>query len=146
MYIRLATVDDALQLMILNEQFNGTGETSLEHIKALLTSNEQEVVIVAEENDILVGFVCLQIKKSFCYKIVTIEITEVFVREDYRRKGIASQMLIFAETLCKQNYSISKFELQTGKNNMEAQALYQKIGYKVKNILFSNKACVINYL
>ena len=46
--IRLAITEDAEQLFLLNEQFNGKDET------------------VAEEGDILVGFVCIQIKKSFC--------------------------------------------------------------------------------
>jgi hypothetical protein len=60
--IRLATADDAEQLFLLNEQFNGKNETILDNIKESLSNNKQELVVVAEESGILIGFVCVQIK------------------------------------------------------------------------------------
>lgn len=60
--IRVATVNDAVQLDILNNEFNGKGETTLQKIKDSLLNNYQEVVIVAEENELLIGFVCIQTK------------------------------------------------------------------------------------
>ena len=129
MQIRLATTADAEQLHILNENFNGKGETTLSNIQQSLTSNSQEIVIVAEENKILMGFVCVQLKKSFCYGDYQPEITEVFVTQSYRRRKIATKMIEFAESYCKQNYSLHKFELLTGKQNLEAQALYKGLGY-----------------
>lgn len=127
--IRLATLNDAEQLHALNEKFNGKGETTLGNIKESLLNNKQEVIVVAEENSILVGFICVQMKKSFCYDDYLPEITEVFVENGYRRRKIASNMISFIETYCLQNYSLHKFELLTGKNNLEAQALYDSIGY-----------------
>jgi ribosomal protein S18 acetylase RimI-like enzyme len=108
--IRLATADDAEQLFILNEQFNGKEETILESIKESLSNNKQEFVVVAEESGILVGFVCIQIKKSFCYSDVMAEITEVYVDEKHRRRKNASKMIALAETYCKQNYALHKFD------------------------------------
>lgn len=61
--VRLATKDDAEQLEILNNEFNGKGETTLEHIRASLESNKQEVVIVDETGGKLTGFVCLQLMR-----------------------------------------------------------------------------------
>lgn len=138
--IRLATVEDAEQLFFLNEQFNGKDETILDNVKESLLHNKQEVVVVSEEKDILVGFVCVQIKKSFCYNDIVAEITELFVNEKYRRRKIASEMIEFVETYCMKNYAIQKFELLTGKENFEAQALYQIKGYYAEDeILFSKR-------
>ena len=131
--IRLATVEDAEQLFLLNEQFNGKDENILDNVKESLLHNKQEVVVVAEDKDILVGFLCVQIKKSFCYSDIVAEITELFVNEKYRRRKIASNMIEFVEKYCIQNYAIHKFELLTGKDNYEAQALYQNKGYYEKD-------------
>ena len=38
-------------------------------------------------------------------------------------------MIAFAETYCKENYPLHKFELLTGKKNVNAQALYASLGY-----------------
>lgn len=128
--IRLATIKDAEQLNILNEEFNGKGETILENIKNCLTNNQQEVVVVAEVDDMLVGFVCVQLKKSFCYDDYMPELTEVYVKTEHRKKGIASEMIRFAEGYCSKTYPLHKFELLTGNENNIAQIVYGKLGYE----------------
>lgn len=128
--VRLATVDDAEQLDALNCAFNGEGETTLEQIIDSLSNNRQEVVIVDDEDGLLVGFVCVQLKRSFCYEELMPEITEVYVKPEYRRRGIAKEMITFAEAHCSQNYPLHKFELLTGKRNFAAQAAYEKLGYQ----------------
>ena len=137
--VRIATVKDAEQLSILNDEFNGEGETSIDNIRNSLMNNCQEVVIVADEDDLLVGFVCIQLKKSFCYDDYMPEITEVYVKPTYRKKGIASEMIAFAESYCSKNYSLHKYELLTGKENLVAQALYNKLGYIDDNELHLSK-------
>ena len=137
--IRIATVDDANQLDLLNNEFNGQGNTSIECIRESLMNNKQEVVIVSQENEALAGFVCMQLKKSFCYDEYMPEITEVYVRPEYRKKGIASAMISYAEEYCKEHYTLHKFELLTGKNNTIAQAVYNKLGYKDDNEIHLSK-------
>lgn len=128
--IRLATVNDAEQLDILNDEFNGRGETTLDSIRNSLLNNKQEIVVVADEDNILVGFVCIQLKKSFCYSECTAEITEVYVKEDYRKRGIAGAMISYAEDYCYKTFSTNKFELLTEKSNIAAQSVYGKLGYE----------------
>ena len=127
--VRKATVQDAEQLAILNDEFNGAGETTLDNIRNSLMNNQQEVVIVDDENGVLTGFVCVQLKKSFCYDEYMPEITEVYVRPAYRKKGVASEMISFAEDYCARNYPLHKYELLTGSENVIAQSLYNKLGY-----------------
>ena len=127
--VRIATVNDAEQLNILNDEFNGESETSIDNIRNSLMNNKQEVVIVADEDDMLVGFVCVQLKKSFCYDEYMPEITEVYVKPTYRKKGIASEMITFAEDYCSKNYPLHQYELLTGQENLVAQSVYSKLGY-----------------
>ena len=109
--VRIATEQDAAQLQMLNNEFNGEGETTLENIRASLTANRQEVVIVDEDQGELTGFVCVQLKKSFCYDDYMPEITEVYVKPQHRRSGIAGAMIAYAEEYCQKHYLLHKFEL-----------------------------------
>ena len=127
--VRIATVQDAEQLEILNNEFNGEGETTLDNIKNFLANNKQEIVIVDEMNGELTGFVCVQLKKSFCYDDYMPEITEVYVKPQFRRNGIARAMITYAEEYCKSHYPLHKFELLTGVENDGAQSVYAKLGY-----------------
>ena len=127
--VRIATANDAEQLNILNNEFNGEGETSIDNIKKSLMNNKQEVVIVTDVDDMLVGFVCVQLKKSFCYDEYMPEITEVYVKPAYRKRGFASKMITFAEAYCSKNYPLHKYELLTGHENLVAQSVYSKLGY-----------------
>lgn len=137
--VRKATPNDAEQLHMLNDEFNGKGETTIDNIKDSLMNNQQEIVIVDEENGVLTGFVCVQLKRSFCYDEYTPEITEVYVNPAYRKKGIASNMITFAEKYCSQNYPLCKYELLTGKKNTTVQAVYNKLGYTDDNKLHMTK-------
>ena len=127
--VRIATASDAEQLRRLNEEFNGEDEITIESIIESLRNNPQEVVIVAEEDNALVGFACVQLKKSFCYEDYMPEITEVYVMPEYRKRGIASNMILFAEEYCSKKYPLHKYELLTGKKNVAAQSVYGKLGY-----------------
>ena len=127
--VRIATVQDAEQLELLNNEFNGEGETTLENIRASLAGNKQEIVVVDEMNGELTGFVCVQLKKSFCYDEYMPEITEVYVKPQYRRCGVARTMIAYAEEYCKSHYPLHKFELLTGAENDVARIAYAKLGY-----------------
>lgn len=127
--VRLATGKDAPQLEALNNAFNGKG---VDHafIENSLLHNKQEIVVVDEEDGMLAGFVCVQLKKSFCYDEYMPEITEVYVSPDYRRKGIAGKMILFAEKFVSGRYHAHEWGLFTGQDNEAAQALYRRLGYK----------------
>lgn len=127
--VRIATVQDAEQLDLLNNEFNGEGETTLANIRSSLANNKQEVIVVDEQNGELTGFVCVQLKKSFCYDDYMPEITEVYVKPKYRRNGIARAMITYAEEYCKMHFPLHKFELLTGTENDDAQSVYAKLGY-----------------
>ena len=55
--VRIATVNDAEQLNILNNEFNGESDTSIDNIRNSLMNNKQEVVRSAMMN------ICLKLQK-----------------------------------------------------------------------------------
>lgn len=127
--VRIPTIHDAEELEILNNEFNGKGETTLENIRISLSNNKQEIVFVDESHGIFTGFVCVQIKKSFCYDEYIPEITEVYVKQEYRQRGIARAMITYAEEYCRNMYPLHRFELLTGFKNTIAQTAYKSYGY-----------------
>ncbi len=111
----------------VDREFNGVTDRTTGSIRESLANNQQEMVIVHEENGDLTGFVCVQVKKSFCYDEWTAEITGVYVRPEYRRRGIVSGMIAFAQKECPK--SVTWMELLTGSKNQTAQAVYAKLGF-----------------
>ena len=82
-------------------------------------------VVVAFYNDTAVG--CGAIKE---YDISTIEIKRMFVKDEYRSKGIATKILIELE-LWAGELGYNKCILETGLKQPEAIRLYTKNNYKV---------------
>jgi GNAT superfamily N-acetyltransferase len=82
-------------------------------------------IVVAYVNDIPVG--CGAIKK---YNDDCIEMKRMFVKDEYRGKGIAKKILTELETWASElNFRLCI--LETGKSQPEAIYLYQKVGYTI---------------
>ena len=129
MLCRLAVLEDAHELKRLNDLFNGDNCNGLEKIAASLENNQQEIVCVLENEALLIGFCCAQIFKSMCYDVNYGEITELFILESFRHKGLGKKLLAFTEeALMKQE--IKGFQLFTGQENNAAQQFYRTCGYK----------------
>ncbi len=74
----------------------------------------------------------------------TCEIESLIVGEKFRNKGIATQLVLKVEELCKE-MKLHKIFLETGVN-WEAKKLYEKLGYKVVCVLknhYANKDFVL---
>lgn len=67
------------------------------------------------------------------------EITEVYVRPEYRGRGIAREMLIFAQEYCKKIYPLHSLELLTGSDNTAAQKLYSVLGFECSGEIHMSK-------
>ncbi len=137
--IRIGVEKDAAELNRLNTVFNGVGNISDEFIALSIRNNDQEQVFVAEHGEQLVGFCCVQLFKSFCYDSNYAEITELFVDEQYRRKGIATQLMKYAQDYYADK-NIVGFQLFTGGKNISAQRFYECLGYlKTDEIMYRKR-------
>ncbi len=82
-------------------------------------------VVLAWENNEAVGCGALR-----AYTDDTMEVKRMFVPLQHRRKGIASVVLSELENWCRE-LGYKKCILETGKNQPEAIAMYQRNKYKI---------------
>ncbi len=138
--IRPARPEDAPQLFLLNQRFNGPSLTTVEAVARSLGENSQETAFLGEAEGQPAGFLCVQALRSFCYERPTAQVTELFVREEFRRQGLALEMLRFGEAYCRDAWGAEEFSLLTGKDNLPAQSLYRKAGYTPEDELLFAKS------
>lgn len=136
--VRLAKETDADALFRLNRDFNEDEAAGLERIKACLQENPMETVAIAFVGDVPAGFLCGQKLRSMCYDVDYAEITELFVAEEFRRRGVASRLMAFLEEYYREQ-GIYAFQLFTGGDNHRAQALYEKLGFVRTEEVFLRK-------
>ncbi|KOR90805.1 hypothetical protein AM231_14685 [Paenibacillus solani] len=126
MHYRWAADNDAQALVTLNDEFNGAGITEEEVIENL--SNPNELVALALINDYPVGFACAQLYRSICYPNPYAELTELYIRYEARRKGIATMLVRFIEEeLIRQG--VKSMKVLTGKKNEAAIKTYERLSY-----------------
>lgn len=126
--IRLVQVADAAELKNLNDLFNDKDDTTLGELEMSLRENKHEIVVCADTGTIIAGVCCIQIMNTMCFNWQYAYITELFVRKEYRNKGIGTQMMKFAEQeLIK--LGVKKIFLLVQEQNKKAQKLYQSLGF-----------------
>jgi len=136
-YVRWANEKDAESLAALNDEFNGTGVTKGEVEKSIAGTNE--MIAVAILNDEAVGFACAQCFESFCYRGSQAEITEMYIRETARRKGLASMLISFLEQQFRER-GVKSVKIVTGSSNESAIITYERSNYVRKDyIIFQKK-------
>lgn len=134
--VRKAVKDDVSDLANLNFKFN---EAIIEH-KEIIESleNSKEIVVVALWEKEVIGFVCGQYFKSFCYENLSGEVTELYVKEQFRRKGVAKSLISFLEKELN-SMGVKEIKIITNIRNKVAKSVYQSIGYKLKKWVVFNK-------
>ncbi|MCR8630306.1 GNAT family N-acetyltransferase [Paenibacillus radicis (ex Xue et al. 2023)] len=136
-HVRLATINDADVLSSLNFKFNGGDKRPVtEIVESLKSCNE--LVAVATLSDEVIGFACAQSFKSFCYKDAYGEITEMYVEEAARRKGVATSLLSFLEEQLSLR-GVKTIKVLTGSDNEAAINTYVRSNYIVDDEVMLNK-------
>ena len=126
MPVRFALPSDAPALHRLNTEFNGSCLGSVAHIERSLRENPGEIVCIAELDGEAVGFCCAQLFASLCYENKMGEITELYVQEHVRRKGLAAALVRLAESELISR-GVKELKLLTGDDNQPARALYESL-------------------
>jgi ribosomal protein S18 acetylase RimI-like enzyme len=135
---RTASINDATELMRLNDAFNGYNTNTLEGIRQGFLRPDAETVFVAGSGGRLAGFLCGQLLKSVCYSAFYAEITELFVEEASRGQGIGKGLILFAEDYYRKS-GIHDFQLFTSGKNTNAQAFYEHMGYRSQDDILYRK-------
>jgi len=115
------------------ETWNGNTIFLTENLQKSLSSN-QFIVLVAEFNSSIVGFVDCAVFPSFweCQKQGLI--VDLFVHPTYQSRGVGSELL---KALIKRAdaENIAELHVSTGWNNRKARKLYGKFGFTKENLL-----------
>lgn len=127
--ISLASAEDASAIAKLNLLFNEVDE-SADAIAARMSDPAcAETVVLAKLGSEAVGFALVRVVPSVLYSAPHAELTELYVLEEFRQRGIASDLIAFAENVAVQKGARSIL-VQTGDDNLSALALYKKHGYE----------------
>jgi len=89
----------------------------------------ESVVFIAHEDNTPVGFVQLYPSFSSVSLARTFVLNDLFVREPWRRSGIASQLMAAAVEFAKSSDAV-RLSLSTAITNETAQAVYKSSGWK----------------
>ena len=140
--VRRAKSSDAVALVELNEEFNRF-RMPLAVVRKCLTANVKEAVFLAEANGKAAGYACVQRSRSFCYVHPWAEVTEMYVRREYRRKGIGTALLRAAEEHARRR-GVNLIQVLTGEKNRRGQGLYAAAGYlREKKYVYIKKLAIV---
>ena len=93
----MAHVSDAVKLKDLNDIFNEKDDTTLIELETSLRENKNEIIVCADGGTSIAGVCCISIINTMCFNWQYCFITELFVREEHRNRGIGKQLMKFAE-------------------------------------------------
>jgi ribosomal protein S18 acetylase RimI-like enzyme len=136
--ISLASVVDAPAIAKLNLFFNEVEETAETIAARMSDPNCVETVILAKVADEEVGFALVRVVSSVLYAAPHAELTELYVREEYRQRGTASDLIVYAEQVAAQKGARSIF-VQMGDDNEPALSLYRKNGYEEYDLVLRKR-------
>ena len=134
-HIRPARASDLALISQLFDQYrqfyNQASDLALaQHFMAERFDRSESVVLVAQssETQLLIGF--CQLYPSFCSVAAAPIYTlyDLFVAPQARRQGAARALLFAAELRAKADGKV-RMDLTTAKTNLQAQALYQSLGW-----------------
>ncbi|MFP5111910.1 GNAT family N-acetyltransferase [Bacillaceae bacterium C204] len=140
MIIEKATMNDlesVTELFDLYREFyeqKSDLEGAREFLKARLV-NEESVVFLAVEESIPVGFVQLYPTFSSVSMMRSWILNDLYVKEQFRGKGAGEKLIQKAIQFAKDT-GAKGIMLETGKENHNAQRLYEKIGFERESNYF----------
>ena len=133
MHTRIATLDDAAALARLITAFNipypGIPVTTAQATARLAACQGVETTILAEVDGQTVGFACLRLVPYMSGDEPYAELTDLFVAEGFRRRGVARALMAHVEQLARAGGATDMI-LLTGHENDGAQAFYRALGYQ----------------
>ena len=108
---------------------------SIEYIKQRLT-NKESIIFFVEEDNVCIGIVQLYVTFDSLELSKKIILYDLFVRSEYRKKGIGAMLMDASKDFAKNN-GITGIELSTAISNGTAQRLYESLGYERDNEFYN---------
>lgn len=99
-----------------------------EYLKKRIENNEAQVYLAIKDKNIPLGFVLNYYSFSSVSLGKTVVLNDLFVKPEYRKKGIAEKLINSSFKLAKEVNAI-RVDLGTARDNYVAQKLYERIGF-----------------
>ena len=146
-YIKINSENDCLEadkllseLIEYESDFDDVinGKSKIEDFHKEVLDKSNVFAYYVKDEDIAVGYIFAYLKTPYNDVIKTniVMLESLYIREEYRKKGIGRTLIIMLEKWAKetlQNYAI---EIVCLNNNKEALKFYERLGYsEVKTIL-----------
>ena len=134
--IIVGTLDNLSDLVGLFDQYRVfyKKDSDLEGATKFLSeriNNQQSVIYIYYANNIAVGFTQLYPKYSSARMVRNWILNDLFVLEEYRKSGIATQLINQAIEFAKSK-NANFVQLETQVDNFVAQKLYQQLGFELQ--------------
>ena len=136
--IRLVQETDAQQLFDLACMFNATSHPDSREDVADYLRNTNDIVCVAEDAGVLIGFCCGRLNAHLSFKQPIVDITELFVKADHREKGIGKLLLSYMEAEFLKR-GINRIRILVEKSNETARKFYVARGYAEFDMMMCRK-------
>lgn len=107
-------------------------------IRDYLNKPKKFFCLIAYEHNIPTGHIDLCINKDGISKESSAYVNDIFVKKEFRQRGIAKALMHEAIKFCK-NKTIKKIRLGSSINNKPALATWKKLGFRAIDIGFERK-------
>jgi ribosomal protein S18 acetylase RimI-like enzyme len=105
-------------------------------LERFMVSPTNQHVILAQQNDLLIGFVCVYLNYEYQYGSL---IDNLHVKPQYKGQGLGKQLVNRASDIIFENCDTRSMHLWVYKDNSSAISFYEKIGgKKVEEALIKN--------
>ena len=112
-------------------------------LRKLLRDESLGCVWIIEQGRAFAGYIILTFNYDLEFGGFEGIVTDLFVREKYRGRGLGKTALDRVSEYCRAR-GISAIELQVEKENKEAQAFYRKLGFrKLPRIVMAKELSVL---
>jgi len=136
--IRRAVPEDAEEIARLNSLFNGASEPAALYFERLNDPRRVDQPILAFWEGRAVALANLRLVPSLFTAFPYAELSELFVEEAYRRRGLGRALIQYAERLAVEN-GARQMLILTDFYNHPAQQLYRAAGYRHYDIALSKQ-------
>ena len=133
---RLAEQADAAEIARINHDFNHTEESAEVYAARLADPSRVDWPVLALLDGRVVGLANLRLAHSVLHSAPFAELSDLFVEEAQRRKGIGLTLLRFVEELAIRG-GARKLIIATDFYNHVAQQLYRSAGYRHYDIVLA---------
>lgn len=138
MKVREAVLSDVDDVAVLFDQYRGFYKKGSDlalakyFIEERIGKKESIIFVAENDNGEIVGFAQLYPTFSSVSAKRAYIFNDLFVDQDYRKKGAATALINASTNFCR-NQAAAYLMLETGQDNLAAQALYEKHGFEQEN-------------